>query len=348
MSGRRGRLVDQVRYVGWFLRDAAVTAPRPTFVAVASELGSFGCQVVAFGLLVKALADPSSLLQSLSTTQAAIVLTGSVLFLLLSAEVLKFVGQSAKYRIGFVYEVSALRRTFRYAHRGNRFNRLTVKDLVSRSPQVSARVAMAVVDGVVPAVVLVLSAAAIGITHPIFTIWLAIALVGSAPAYFLVLRRGRQATERFYSPAGLNYARDAVLFFSPGRGGVHARGVLGIPREAEPSLRALEVRRSTPNLTYLVTGSMSSLTLAGLVGYAVLLASSNVNPSQDLLQIFFILRFVYQGVGGVSGAMSKCQILLPRVEPVIWALKGDSPPRPHAPDLVAPSATDIEDELDEA
>lgn len=318
-----------LKRIGWFLRDSWVISRRATLVAVSAELTYFGIQALAFALLVSALANPGALLSSWGTYVAAAVLTVGLGILLFVAEGLKYVAQSAKYRLAYDYEVSALERVLRYGHRANRFDKQTIKDLVSRSPQVSARVAMASVDGLVPAIVGTLAAVVMIVISPWFAAWLTVALVITGPIHLLVLRRGRSATQNFYSPAGLIYARDAVLFFSRARLGVSDGGIFGITDSAKPSLKELETRRATPNRTYLVTGGAMSLTLAGLVGYSVIVAKSSENASAQLLQIFFILRFLYAGVGGVTGAFSKCHILLPRVEPVMWALKGQAPPMPN-------------------
>jgi len=322
MKGYTGHL----RTIAWFLRDAWRVSRKATTVAVAAELVYFAIQALAYGLLVSALANPGSLLSSRGTYVAAAILTVGLGVLLIAAEGLKFTAQSAKYRVAYEYEVSALERVLRYGHRANRFDKQAIKDLVSRSPQVSARVAMAAVDGVVPAVVGAVAAIVMITTNPWFAVWLVVGLLVTAPLHLFVLRRGRTATQDFYSVGGLNYARDAVLFYSGGRDGVSVDGAREIVEAARPSLKALETRRATPNLTFLVTGGAMSLTLAGLVGYSVILAANTDNPSERLLQIFFILRFLYSGIGGVAGAFSKSHILLPRVEPVIWALRGESPP----------------------
>jgi len=293
---------------------------------VVAEFGYFAIQAFAYGVLVQALSNPGSLLESYSILTAATILTLGLGVLLIIGESLKYTAQKAKYRIAYNYEVDALKRVLRYGHRANRFDKQTIKDLVSRSPQLSARVAMASIDGVVPFFVGLLSGAVLAFLYPLFAVWLSVGLVVVAPLHLLVIRRGRAATQQFYSPEGLNYARDAVLFFAPGRGGIGVDGARQISAASEPSLKALEQRRSTPNLTYLVTGGAMSLTLAGLVGYSVLIASRNPDASGELLQIFFVLRFLYSGVGGVAGAISKSHILLPRVEPVMWALKQESPP----------------------
>jgi hypothetical protein len=321
------RYLAHLRTIGWFLADAWRVSKRAVAVAVAGELAYFAIQALAYGLLVSALSNPGSLLESRSTYVAAAILTLGLAVLLVAAEALKFMAQSSKYRIAYEYEVSALERVLRYGHRANRFDKLTIKDLVSRSPQVSARVAMAAVDGVVPAIVGAVASAVMIWMHPWFTVWLVFGLILTAPLHLFVLRRGRSATQDFYSVEGLNYARDAVLFFSGGRAGVSVDGAREITESARPSLKALEARRATPNLTYLVTGGAMSLTLAGLVGYSVIVATTSENPSARLLQIFFILRFLYSGVAGVAGAFSKSHILLPRVEPVMWALREEPPPR---------------------
>lgn len=331
----------------WFLRDAVRLSPKASATAIGTEFAYYFIQASAYGLLLAALSDPDRLLSSLDRTVAAVVLSVGLALALVAGEVMKYVGQRSKYRIAFDYELDALSRVLRYGHRANRFDRETIKNLVSRSPQVSARVAMASVDAVVPTIVGLIAATFMLITHPFFTIWLAVGLVLVLPLYFAVVKRGRQATQQFYSPAGLNYARDAVLFFSPGRGGVSPDGVERISAAARPSLKALEVRRSTPNLMYLVTGTAMSVTLAGLVGYSIVLATSEDDASQSLLQIFFILRFLYSGVGGLSGAISKTHILLPRVEPVLWALRGEPPPPVLQAAALAPIGELFEDDLDD-
>lgn len=322
-------------------------SPRASGLAVSAEFAYFGIQAFAYGVLVQALSNPGSLLSSQSVAVAAAVLTLGLGVLLAIGEGLKYAAQSAKYRLAYDYEVEVLQRVLRYGHRANRFDKQTIKDVVSRSPQLSARVAMAAVDGVVPTFVGLIAGAVVTVRYPLFAVWLAIGLTITAPLYLVVIRRGRSATQQFYSPEGLNYARDAVLFFSPGRGGLGVNGASQILRASQRSLKALELRRSTPNLTYLVTGVAMSITLAGLVGYSVIIASRVENPSADLLQIFFVLRFLYSGVGGLSGAISKSHILLPRVEPVMWALRQEPPPR--TVDLTALILQDdgLEDFIDE-
>ena len=345
LQSRSAGFLDHVRLVGWFIGDSWRTARRPVAASLIAELASFTFQALAFGLLVAALSDPGGQFAEQSTVVAAMIMAALIALLLLVAEYVKFVARKKKFRLAYEYEADALARALRYSHRANRFDSESAKNLISRLPQVSGRVAVASIDVLVPAVVGAIASVALLLAHPGFTIVLIVGVAALAPLYFVVARRGRRATQAFYSPEGLNYIRSAALRMSkPVRGQLAAEE---IQTQAQMSLRELEIRRVTPNLIYLVTGAGLAVTLGALVGYSVVLGRRDSAVDAALLEVFFILRFVYVGLGGVTGALSKVQILVPRVEPVLWALRGLPPPAPGQQAGKVPAGGSLEEDFDE-
>ena len=348
MSVRQSRgagLLGHAQLVAWFIGDSWRTARQPVAAALLAEFASFVLQALAFGLLVTALSEPGGQFAGQSTAVATMIMAISIALLLLVAEYVKFVSRREKFRLAYEYEADALARALRYAHRANRFDAESVKNLITRLPQVSGRVAMAAVDVLVPTVVGAIAALALLSTHPGFTIVLLAGVIALAPLYFVVTQRGRRATQAFYSPDGLSYIRSAALKMSAPTSGQPTAEE--IQTQAQISLRELEVRRVTPNLTYLVTGAGLAVTLGALVGYSVVLGRRDADVDGALLEVFFILRFVYVGLGGVTGALSKIQILVPRVEPVMWALRGLPPPAPGEGAPRVSAGAPLEEDFDE-
>lgn len=331
-SGRLRRTTDSAQRRGahlrtllWFLRDGYRVARRPMILALVSELGAFVLQAAAFTLLATTLSSPETVLEDWGRQRAAVAVGAVVVVVLLIAEILKYYRQALKNRVGYHYEIDALRRVLRYASPANRFDSETIKNLASRLPQVSARVAMVATEIVVPIAVIIVAGGFVLWQYPWFALVFVFGLVAIIPMYFVVVRRGRVATTAFYSVEGLDYARNAALAFSPNSGGISIATIHDIPNQSQRSLKALEVRRSTPNLTYLVTGTATAVTLAGLAGYAVLRSDNG----GSLLHLLVLLQFSYMGIGRLTSAVSKSQILLPRVEPVVWALRSEPPPAPR-------------------
>lgn len=342
---RRAVLLGHVRLVRWFIGDSWRTARRPMATTLLAESASFAFQALAFGLLATALSDPGGQFAEQSLPIAMTIMAGSIALLFLAAEYVKFVANREKFRLAYEYEADALTRVLRYAHGANRFDAESVKNLTTRLPQVSGRVSMAAVDVLVPTVVGVIAGLVLLFTHLVFTMVLVVGVAALAPLYYLATLRGRRATQAFYSPDGLSYIRSAALKMSaPGSGHPTAEE---IQAQAKISLQELEVRRVTPNLIYFITGVGQGVTVGALVGYSVVLGRRDADVSGALLEVLFILRFVYGGLGGVTGALSKIQTLVPRVEPVMWALRGLPPPAPGEPVGRVPGRAPLEEDFDE-